>query len=341
MTHEGKGFPYLEIAVVRATGHHYSSNIDDKHMHEIFFLANSPGSIPFLAERISRRLSKTRDRLVALKTLLLVHRLLRGGNQCFEQQLRRAHASGHLQMITNWFSQNSSDPSIRFLHNYSAYLEERIRWVINQAGKLEPSVTNQGLEFRSYQDKSVDMVFHRLPKCQTFIDRVLDCFPFACLPTFDTLYGATMTNILKESFQVYTTYSEGVATLMNMFFDLTTDARVLACQILRRASRQSQLLHLMYDRCKKVIRNENLEYPFIDIISTEHVMALGQLHLCTDGESQALTITSNLVKDSTDHHNQNDCQLGDADNNIDKLFSFSSTMETKISKVWVVFEDEF
>ncbi|CAN1752216.1 Putative clathrin assembly protein At1g33340 [Linum perenne] len=148
-------------------------------------------------------------------------------------------------MITNWFSQNSSDPSIRFLHNYSAYLEERIRWVINQAGKLEPSVTNQGLEFRSYQDKSVDMVFHRLPKCQTFIDRVLDCFPFACLPTFDTLYGATMTNILKESFQVYTTYSEGVATLMNMFFDLTTDARVLACQILRRASRQSQLLHLM------------------------------------------------------------------------------------------------
>ncbi|CAN0901346.1 Putative clathrin assembly protein At1g33340 [Linum grandiflorum] len=335
--HDAKiGFPYLEIALVRATGHHYSSNIDDKHLHEILFLANSPASIPFLAERISRRLSKTRDRLVALKTLLLLHRLLRAGNRCFEHQLRRAHTSGHLQITANWFSSSQqSSGSLRFLHNYSAYLEERIAtWVINQSGKLEPSVI-QGLELGSHRHHNhdhkavVDMVFRKLPKCQALIDKVLDCFPFTnSLPTFDTLYGATMTNILKESFQVYTTYSEGVTALMNIFFDLTQDARALACQILRRASRQTQLLHLMYDTCKKIIRNENLEYPLVEIINTEHVMALGQLQLCNTDD---VAVTS-LVKDCTDQNDGSDA---------DTVFSFGSTMETKISKVWVVFEDEF
>ncbi|KAF2317250.1 hypothetical protein GH714_019050 [Hevea brasiliensis] len=291
--HEGKCFSDIEIAVVRATAHD-NVPIDDKHMHQILFLvSNAPGSVPFLAERISRRLSKTKDPLVALKSLLLIHRILRGGNRYFEQQLRCSHISGHLQISTCWFfrtSNFSSDPCVSFLHKYAAYLEERIGWVINQAGKLEPvNVLSQGLKFKSYDEKWIDMIFRELPKCQVFIDKVLDCSPIHILPS-DNLAQAAMSNTLKESFQVYMTYCEGIAALVNMFFDFTMPARALACQILQRASQQSQKLHNLYENCKRIIDNKNLEYPIVQIISMDHVKTLEQ---CSKYHSPVLECLAN------------------------------------------------
>ncbi|OAY46662.1 putative clathrin assembly protein At1g33340 [Manihot esculenta] len=334
--HEGKSFSDIEIAVLRATAHD-NLPIDDKHMHQILFLvSNTPGSIPFLAEMISRRLAKTKHPLVTLKSLLLIHRILRGGNRYFEQQLRSSHISGHLQISTSLFfrnSKSSSDPYVSFLHKYSAYLEERIGWVINQAGKLEPvNVMSQGLQFRSYDDKWVDIIFHKLPKCQVFIDKVLGCSP---IPPFDNLAQAAMSNTLKESFQVYMTYCEGVAALVNMFFDLTMPARALACQILQKASKQSQELQNLYENCKRVIDNKNLEYPEVQIITMDHVKALEK---CSEYHSLTLECLENKPTkwrakggDQKDHTTDN-FSLSPA--------LFSCTMETKISKVWVVFEDE-
>ncbi|OMO77545.1 ENTH/VHS/GAT family protein [Corchorus olitorius] len=329
--HEGKGFSDIEIAVLRATGHD-NGPIEDKYMHEILFLvSNSPGSIPFLAERISRRLCKTRDRLVALKTLSLIHRLLRGGNRYFEQELRSAHVSGHLQMSTSCFlRKNSSDfSSFSFLHSYAAYLEERVGWAINQAGKLEPVMFN-GMEFRCYQEKSVDLVFRRLPKCQAFIDRVLDCSPRHLLPA-DNLAQAAMGNTLKESFQVYLMFCEGIEILVNMFFELTTAARSLACEILKRASRQSIELHDLYENCKRIIENKNLEYPNVQIITMDHVLALEQ---CSSFMSKTPSPSPSIMSKESEKE----------DKIADISFSsnpFSCSLETKISKVWVVFEEDY
>ncbi|KAK6277060.1 hypothetical protein POUND7_017383 [Theobroma cacao] len=335
--HDGKGFSDIEIAVLRATGHD-NGPIEDKYMHEILFLvSNSPGSIPFLAERISRRLCKTRDRLVALKTLSLIHRLFRGGNRCFEQELRRAHVSGHLQMSSHCFRKNSSDPSsFSFLHSYAAYLEERVGWAINQAGKLEPVMFN-GLEFRCYEQKSVDMVFRKLPKCQAFIDRVLDCSPRDILPA-DNLAQAAMSHTLKESFQVYVMFCEGIENLVNMFFDLTMAARSLACDILKRASRQSKELHDLYESCKRIIENKNLEYPSVQIITMDHVLALERCSsfMSTSSSSSIMCRTgasTPIGKESEKEEN--------GDISWSSSTPFSCTLETKISKVWVVFEEDY
>lgn len=328
----GKGFSDIEIAVVRATGHDYAP-IHDKYMHEILYLVtNSPASISFLAERISRRLLKTRDRLVALKTLLLIHRLLRGGNRYFEQQLRNAHLSGHLQLTTACFIRNS-DPSVCFLHEYAAYLEERMGWVINQAGKLEPVMS-------TFEEKSTDTLFRKLPRCQVFIDKVLKSSSFDFFPC-DNLIQTAMINTLKESFQVYMAFSEGVAALVNMFFDLARPARGLACEILKRASTQSQELHHLYEKCKKYIENKNLEYPSVQIITMDHVLALEQCLGCTNSSywrpiSTKIDTTPSILNCLTRLTDKNK-EKGD-----DSLPStlFSCTLETKISKVWVVFEDE-
>ncbi|MFQ6639929.1 hypothetical protein Gotur_014552 [Gossypium turneri] len=332
--HERKAFSDIEIAVLRATGHD-NGPIGDKYMHEILFLvSNSPGSIPFLAERISRRLCKTRHRLVALKTLSLIHRLLRGGNRCFEQQLRSAHVSGHLQMSTNSF-RKCSDPWSSFLRSYAAYLEERVGWAINQAGKLEPVMFN-GLEFGCYEEKSVDMVFRKLPKCQAFIDRVLDCSPRDIVPVADSLAQAALVNTLKESFQVYIMLCDGIEILINMFFDLTRPARALACDILKRASRQSKELHDLYETCKRVMEHKNLEYPNVQIITMDHVLALEQ---CSSFMSTSTSTTSPPLSDCLTTLGKESKKEGNGDNGSSSS-QFSCTMETKISKVWVVFEED-
>lgn len=349
--YDGKGFSDIEIAVVRATGHD-TGPIDDKYMHEILFLvSNSPGSISFLAERISRRLGKTRNRLVSLKTLLLIHRLLRGGNRDFERQLRNSYVSGYLQLTTCWFLRNS-DPSVSFLHKYAAYLEERMGWVINQAGKLEP-VMSPDVEFQCHGEKSVDMVFRKLLKCQVFIDKVLQTSPFDSLPS-DNLVQAAMINILKESFQVYMTFCEGLAALVDLFFESARRARALACDILKRASQQTQELHDLYENCKQRIDNKNLEYPSVQIITMEHVLALEQCLGCTPVRSMgcpllskttgsippilsSLTKSAELQAAMTGNEGEKDNQKNEV--SVSSTL-FSCTLETKISKVWVVFEDE-
>lgn len=349
--YDGKGFSDIEIAVVRATGHD-GGPIDDKYMHEILFLvSNSPGSIYFLAERISRRLGKTRDRLVSLKTLLVIHRLLRGGNRNFEQQLQNSYVSGYLQLSTCWILRNL-DPSVSFLHKYAAYLEERMGWVINQAGKLEP-VMSPDVEFQYYGEKSIDMVFRKLLKCQGFIDKVLQTSPFDSLPC-DNLIQAAMINTLKESFQVYMTFCEGLAALVDMFFDLARRARALACDILKRASQQTQGLNDLYENCKRMIDNKNLEYPSVQIVTMEHVMALEQCLGCTPARSfgcptlskttssippilSCLTKSAELQAAMTGNEGEKDNQKNEV--SVSSTL-FSCTLETKISKVWVVFEDE-
>ncbi|WVZ13587.1 hypothetical protein V8G54_011153 [Vigna mungo] len=351
------GFSNIEIAVLRATGHD-NGTIGDRYMHEILFLvSNSPGSIPFLAERISRRLGKTKDHVVALKTLVLIHRLLRGGNRSFEQQLCKAHVSGHLQITTRCFTKNSDHPSAGFLHKYAAYLEERMSWLINQAGKLEP-VMSKGLEFRRYDEKSFDMAFRTLPKCQVLIDKVLECSPHDILCSDHTLAQAAMSNTLRESFQVYMTFSEGIAALVNMFFDLTESARGLACEILKTASLQSQKLHDLYESCKYVVENKNLDYPSVQIISMSHIVALEQLgiqqnelstsHVSLSSISRPPPISGHLTKSKEmmelevaaeeNKRNQEKIDVNLSPTPTPTLFSW--TLETKISMVWVVFEDE-
>nr|DAD25326.1 TPA_asm: hypothetical protein HUJ06_026790 [Nelumbo nucifera] len=80
--------------------------------------------------------------------------------------------------------------------------------MINQAGKLEP-IMFQASIFRFYEGKSIEMVFRRLPICQVFLDRILECSPLGIASPSDRLTRAALI-IVKESFQVYVTL-EGIS----------------------------------------------------------------------------------------------------------------------------------
>src|ERR1044072_3848987 len=76
--------PDLEVLGVKATSHEGVA-ADDKYLREILSLTScSRGYINACLVTISRRLGKTRDWIVAVKGLMLVHRLFGGGDPGFE-----------------------------------------------------------------------------------------------------------------------------------------------------------------------------------------------------------------------------------------------------------------
>ncbi|KAG9457114.1 hypothetical protein H6P81_001622 [Aristolochia fimbriata] len=358
----GGALSEMEIAVVRATAHEECPT-EEKYVHEILFLvSNSPGSTPFLARRISRRLRRTRDPVVALKTLLLVHRLVRGGDRNFELQLLNARLSGDLSFALppprrrrrrGEDDDDDDDEFEVFVGGYVGFLEERMGWVINQAGKLEPSLVvppDQG-RLRGelvdyYDDKLADTIFFRLPKCQTFLDRIMDCFPLRRIssPSPHSLVQAALCNILREGFQVYASFCEGVTTLVDSFFHLNKSARASALAIFRRASLQTHRLFDFFEDCKRTINNttaSNLHFPSVRLITPDCVTALEEYFSAT-----STTLSSTVFQNGSFSSTLDEPVIGRGNRHTvpfffdDPVLFHSPKLETKICTVWVRFDEE-
>ena len=79
--------PELEVAIVKATSHD-DDPASEKHIREILQLTSySRGYVSACVHAVSKRLSKTRDWIVALKYLVLVHQLLNDGDLVFQQKV--------------------------------------------------------------------------------------------------------------------------------------------------------------------------------------------------------------------------------------------------------------
>lgn len=77
--------PELDVLVVKATSHD-DVPAEERHLREILHLTSySRAYVSYCVTAVSRRLSKTRDWIVALKSIVLIHRLLADGDPGFHQ----------------------------------------------------------------------------------------------------------------------------------------------------------------------------------------------------------------------------------------------------------------
>ncbi|ONK57796.1 uncharacterized protein A4U43_C09F4180 [Asparagus officinalis] len=316
----------IETAVLRSTDSS-DSPLDDKYTSEILFLiSNAPGSITYLARRISTRLESNRDPLVALKTLLLLHRLLRGGDRYFEQDLRNLWSSGDLRVELRWPSSNL-DPFSRFTLSYSRFLEERMGWLINQAGKLEPIRPLSCSTVSSYEEKAIESVLSKLSKCQELLHRIVNCLP-AIKSRSSHAVQAVMNVVLRESFRVYESFCEGLEVVFSSFLDLKKHTRALALDILKKACDQTSTLYQFYESCKKRVVSKSLDYPSVRIVKPDEISSMEEL------ETKELGIATSKERESK--KKETEAQISyESSTNL-----FSQGLETKISTVWVEFDDE-
>ncbi|KAF6158229.1 hypothetical protein GIB67_015023, partial [Kingdonia uniflora] len=137
--------PELEVAIVKATSHD-DDPADEKYIREILHLTSfSRMYINACIVNVSRRLSKTRDWIVALKALTLVHRLLSDGDPEFQQEILYATRRGtrilNMSDFRDEAHSNSWDHSA-FVRTYALYLDQKLEFIVYE--KKQSGVTSVG-----------------------------------------------------------------------------------------------------------------------------------------------------------------------------------------------------
>ncbi|KAJ0251875.1 clathrin assembly protein [Hirschfeldia incana] len=121
--------PDLEVAIVKATSHDDDQSTE-KYIREILSLTSlSRGYVHACVTSVSRRLGKTRDWIVALKALMLVHRLLNDGDPLFQEEILYATRRGTRILNMSDFrdeAHSSSWDHSAFVRTYASYLDQRL-----------------------------------------------------------------------------------------------------------------------------------------------------------------------------------------------------------------------
>ncbi|MBA0719542.1 hypothetical protein Golax_007208 [Gossypium laxum] len=125
--------PDLEVAVVKATSHD-DDPADEKYIREILNLTSySRGYVHACVSALSKRLGKTRDWIVALKALVLVHRLMNDGDPVFQEEILYATRKGTRLLNMSDFrdeAHSSSWDHSAFVRTYAMYLDQRLELML-------------------------------------------------------------------------------------------------------------------------------------------------------------------------------------------------------------------
>ncbi|KAK7311880.1 hypothetical protein RJT34_10327 [Clitoria ternatea] len=125
--------PDLEVAIVKATSHD-DDPASEKYIREILNLISySRGYVHACVTAVSKRLGKTRDWIVALKALMLVHRLMNEGPPLFQEEILYATRRGTRLLNMSDFrdeAHSSSWDHSAFVRTYAMYLDQRLELML-------------------------------------------------------------------------------------------------------------------------------------------------------------------------------------------------------------------
>lgn len=155
--------PSLKIAIVKATSHD-DDPASERHIREIITLTSySRLHINSCVATISKRLSKTRDWIVALKVLVLVNRLLIEGDPEFVNEIVYATRRGTRLLNLSDFrdeAHSSSWDHTTFVRTYGFYLDHKVELMVYEQKRSTNNVQENRQKYspptRPYRSASDD-----------------------------------------------------------------------------------------------------------------------------------------------------------------------------------------
>ncbi|KAL0372779.1 UNVERIFIED_CONTAM: putative clathrin assembly protein [Sesamum calycinum] len=318
------GFCDIDLIIVKATSPD-DFPLPNKYVHEflkIFSISSS--SYRAFALSFSRRFGKTRSWRVAIKCLLLLHRLLRAlpYDSPFRVELIRARAGGLLSLYPcNFrdFSSSASEDYTSFIRSYARLMDESLDCIRMETIQDERSpyldtdniVLDQGANQVLDEEKlplemqDLGRMIEVLPKLQTLIDRAIDCWPVGAAST-SFLVQSAMKHIIRDTFSFYTTFRREIVVVLENLIQLPYRSCVAAFGIYKKAAFQADQLCEFYSLCKNMGYCGSYEYPLIDRIPEIQIQALetflnGMWQLTDNSSSSNIsTQTSDMQSPSTD-----------------------------------------
>ncbi|XP_073287726.1 putative clathrin assembly protein At1g14910, partial [Primulina huaijiensis] len=268
------GFCDIDLTIVKATSHD-DFPIPDRYVHQFLkTFSVSPSSNRAFSLSFSRRFAKTQSWLVALKCLVLLHRLLRSlpDDSRLRAELLWARTQRLLSLYPCNFQDSSSSASkyyTAFVRSYARLLDEAITCVSPEM--LEQSAQNE--ETLTYKIKDVGNMIETLPQLQSLMDRCIECHP-AGAPSRSFLIQSAMKHIIRDSFMCYATFKSQISIILDNLIQLPYRSSLAAFGIYKKASFQAEKLSKYHDFCKSMGYCGFYEYPLIERIPEIQIQAL-------------------------------------------------------------------
>ncbi|KAM1767749.1 hypothetical protein ACFX12_045805 [Malus domestica] len=271
----------LEVTVLKATSHDVVP-IVDKYIQEILTLITSNKSYASsCAQAIAKRIGKTRNWIVVLKSLMLVLRIFQDGDPYFPIEVLHAMKGGaKILNLSNFRDDSNSCPwdYTAFVRTFALYLEERLDCFLT--GKLQRRFTYQrDQEFNNnrrssrsngpvIRDMKPAILLDRIHYWQKLLDRAIATTPTGAAKT-NRLVLISLYSIVQETYDLYRDISDGLALLLDSFFQLQYQSCVNAFHACVKASKQFEELASFYALCKILGVGRTSEYPSVQKISDE------------------------------------------------------------------------
>ncbi|KAK6146687.1 hypothetical protein DH2020_020556 [Rehmannia glutinosa] len=288
------GFCDIDHIIVKATSPD-DLPLHEKYVHELLKIFSiSPSSYRAFALSFTRRFGKTRSWRVAVKCLLLLHRLLRSlpYDSPIRAELLWTRTNGMLSLYPcNFYdcSSSASEDYTAFIMSYARLLDETLDCVSIELTEeqLSPclytcnSVLDKAEQHQIPHDETLPLLKMKelarmieiLPQLQSLIDRVIDCQPTGAASR-NFLVQSAMKHVIRDSFLCYATFRREIVTVLDNLIQLPYRSCVAAFGIYKKAAIQADHLSEFHKWCKNMGYCGSYEYPFIDRIPYIQIRAL-------------------------------------------------------------------
>ncbi|XP_010438819.1 PREDICTED: putative clathrin assembly protein At4g25940 [Camelina sativa] len=269
-------FKDLDVAIVKATNH-VESAPKERHMRKIFSatsVVQPRADVAYCIHALAKRLSKTRNWVVAIKVLIVIHRTLREGDPTFREELLNYSRRGHMLRISNFKDDTSPlawDCSA-WIRTYALFLEERLECyrglkydieaerLPKGSGASSKNVDSNASQTYRTRMLSDEELLEQLPALQQLLYRLIGCQPEVTAYS-NYLIQYALALVLKESFKIYCAINDGIINLVDMFFEMSRHDAVKALNIYKRAGEQAAKLADFYEYCKGLELARNFQFP--------------------------------------------------------------------------------
>ncbi|KAL9224429.1 hypothetical protein vseg_000460 [Gypsophila vaccaria] len=239
----------LDIAVVKATNH-VERPAKDRHIRAIFAAVSATrprADVAYCIHALARRLAKTHNWAVAIKTLIVIHRALREVDPTFHEELINYGRNRTHMLNMSHFRDDSSASAWDYsawVRAYALFLEERLECF---------RVLKYDVETDRPRTKDLDTVdlLEQLPALQQLLHRVIGCQPEGAA-LHNHVIQLALSMVASESMKIYSAISDGTVNLVDKFFEMQRHDAVKALDIYRRAGQQAERLSEFYEVCKNL-----------------------------------------------------------------------------------------
>ncbi|KAI3497824.1 hypothetical protein L1887_33397 [Cichorium endivia] len=272
LAHVNSDFKDVDVAIVKATNH-VECPPKERHIRKVLAATSAirpRADVQYCLHALARRLAKTRNWTVALKTLIVIHRALREGDPTFREELLNFQQRGRVLQLAN-FKDDSSPIAwdcSAWVRTYGLFLEERLecfkilKYDIESERIPRPAPGEDNKGYSKTRDLDSEQLLEQLPSLQQLLYRLMGCRPEgAAVGNYVIQYALAL--VLKESFKIYCAVNDGIINLIDKFFEMPRHEAIKALDIYKRAGQQAGTLSDFYEVCKGLELARNFQFPVL------------------------------------------------------------------------------